>query len=77
MPGYFYTENYVDNFTVMSTSQKCYTQITIRFLRVLLFERNFFFFGRKAELLPNIKYLNYVLSLNKTSYNCKTQVSLS
>ena len=26
MPGYFYIENYVDNFTAMSTSQKCYTQ---------------------------------------------------
>ena len=75
MPGYFYIENYVDNFTAMSTSQKCYTQITIHFLRVLLFERNFF--GRKTKSLPNIKYLNYVLSLEKTSYNCKTQVSLS
>ena len=75
MPGYFYIENYVDNFTAMSTSQKCYTQITIHFLRVLLFERNFF--DRKTKSLPNIKYLNYVLSLNKTSYNCKTQISLS
>ena len=76
MSGYFYVENYVDNFTAVSTSQKCYTQITIHFLRVLLFER-IFFFGRKIKSLPNIKYLNDVLSLKKTSYNCKTQVSLS
>ena len=48
---YFYVENYVDNCTAVSTSQKCYTQITIHFLRVLLFERNFFFVEKISHFL--------------------------
>ena len=59
MSGYFYVENYVDNFTAVSTSQKSYTQITIHFLRVLLFERIFFFF---VEKLSHFLILNTLMT---------------
>lgn len=60
MLGYFYIENCVDNLKAMSTSPEVLYTNNYSFSEGFYYLRGIFFFGRKNESLPNIKYLNYV-----------------